>query len=84
MSDVKVKRGPNCPKDVFVKTVWAKFNAGQGHQAIADDCNMKVGSVATRIAAYKKAGVNMPTFPTGGNNKLNVEALNKMIEELNS
>ena len=81
MSKSKSKR-VNVPAEVFVKAVVEAVKNGQGHEAVAKACNMKVTSVATRVSVLRKAGVNLPKFVmrgSGGGRKLNIEALNSLI-----
>jgi len=81
MTKAKAKR-VHVPAAVFVKAVVEAVKNGQGHEAVAKACGMKTTSVATRVSVLRKAGVLLPKFAvrgTGGGRKLDIEALNSLI-----
>ena len=73
----------NVSAEVFVKAVLEAAANGTGHDGVSKATGIKRSSVATRMSNLRKAGVKLPNFPRGGGGggkKLNVDALNALIE----
>jgi hypothetical protein len=67
----------------FVRAAWASAAAGEGLKGIANRTGQKVEAISTRISSMKKKGVKLPEFKkAGGNNKLDIDALNRIGEEV--
>lgn len=67
--------------DTEFASVVAKVSAAGGNQQeIANQLGIKVGSVANRLASWRKKGINVPAFTRGGGGrKLNVDAINNIF-----
>lgn len=69
----------------FVRAAWESARAGEGLKGIANRTGQKVEAISTRLSSMKKKGVKLPEFKkAGGNNKLDIDALNRIGEEATS
>ena len=82
MSKSKTVRAKNVPAAQFVLAVKAAIAADRSQEDVAAELGLKGAScVATRCANLRKKGVNLPEFKRGGGGrKLDVEALNALLE----
>jgi len=66
----------------FVKAVMQSVADGSGYAGISEKTGMQQTSVATRISTLRKKGVKIPNMPRsggGGGRKLDIDALNSLI-----
>lgn len=76
------KRTKSVDATTFLKAAWEAHREGEGLAGIAKRTGMKTAAISTRLSSLKKKNVKVPSFKTGGNNKLNVDALNALSEQL--
>jgi hypothetical protein len=58
------------------------WQAASSAQQVADRLKMPKPIVLARASTYRKAGVHLKKMPRGSNRRLDVAALNRLIEQL--
>lgn len=66
----------------FIKAYMEAFNAKEGIAGVAKRTKLANGSVTTRAANMRKAGIPLPKFPVGGGVKRDLEAAKALVASL--
>lgn len=82
-TETKIRR-PRIDNQTFVK-VWMKVHAEGGNQsAVAEELGCTPAGVNGKYKRFIKDGVNLPPLTGGRSRKVDVDALNALIENLSS
>jgi hypothetical protein len=70
--------------DVSPEDFIRAWQTSQSADEVAEKLKMPKGIVHARASNYRTAGIRLKKMPRSRKNKLDVDALNKMIEEMNA